>query len=410
MIRSYKFRMYPTSKQEDLLRAMLNDHRYLYNAALQERIEAWKRARIGIRFAAQSAQLKYIRADDPDYARWSYAAETQTLRRLEKAIQAFFRRVKAGEKPGYPRYKGAGHFDTVDHRNGQGAKWDSVPHPTQTRAYFQGVGHVKVKQHRPVTGLVKTLSVKREERRWYVSLCVEQDLPAPLPKTGAMVGIDLATGPNGLAYTSLGERIGNPAYGEASLVRLAETRRALSRAKRGSNRRRKARERFAGVHRKISNQRRDYLHKAAHRLVAGHDLIVAEQLTVAGMTRRAAPRPDGAGGYEPNGARAKTGLNRSILDAGWRMFLDMIRAKAASAGREFIQVDPAYTSQACSACGHRAAANRNGKVFLCLSCGHRDDADVNAAVNILRAGLALRDTVQAASREASGRVTVAPLE
>ncbi|MEV5053000.1 MULTISPECIES: transposase [unclassified Arthrobacter] len=110
------------------------------------------------------------------------------------------------------------------------------------------------------------------------------------------------------------------------------------------------------------------------------------------MTRLAAPRPDGVGGYEPNGGSAKTGLNRPIRDAGWRQFLDLIRAKAESAGREFIQVNPAYTSPTCSACGHREAANRNGKHFHCLSCGHRDDADINAAVNIPRAGLVLRDT------------------
>ncbi|MDI3208321.1 transposase [Pseudarthrobacter sp. AL07] len=400
MIRSYKFRMYPTSKQDDLLRVMLDDHRFLYNAALQERRDAWTRSRVGIRFVDQDAQLKHIRAFDPDYARWSAAAETQTLRRLDKAFQAFFRRVKAGGKPpGYPRFKGAGYFDTVDHRNGLGATWDS--HPTQSRVYFKGVGHVKVRQHRAVVARrITRIAVKREGRHWYVVLAAEQDVPAPLPKTGAAVGIDLAIGANGLAYTSLGERIGNPAYGKASRVRLAAAQQAWSRTKLGSSRRRKARERAAGVHRKIHNQRRDYLHKVARRLVAVYDVIVAERLTIAGMTRRAAPRPDGAGGYELNGGSAKTGLNRSILDAGWGMFLEMIRAKAESAGREFIQVEPAYSSQTCRKCGHTESANRNGKDFLCLSCGHRDDADINAAINILRAGLALRDTAQAAPREA----------
>lgn len=146
------------------------------------------------------------------------------------------------------------------------------------------------------------------------------------------------------------------------------------------------------MHVKVRNQRRDYLHKTALRLVADNDVIVAEKLDTAAMTRRAAPRPDGTGGYLPNGGSAKTGLNRSILDAGWGLFLGMIRDKAESAGRQFIQVNPAYTSQTCSECGHREVANRNGKAFLCLSCGHRDDADINAAVNILRAGLVLRDT------------------
>jgi putative transposase len=265
-----------------------------------------------------------------------------------------------------------------------------------TRAYFKGVGHVKVKQHRPVEGKVKTLAVKRVGKRWYVILTAERELPEPLPKTGAMVGIDLATGSNGLAYTSGRGRIGNPAYGQASLEKLAEANRMLSRTKKGSNRHRKAQEKVAGVNRKISNQRHDYLHKASHQLVEDYDVIVAEDLNVAGMTRRVAPRPDGAGGYEHNGGSAKTGLNRSILDAGWGMFLGMLRAKAESAGREFIQVHPAYTSRTCPNCGHQEKANRNGKIFLCLSCGHREDADFNAADNILRAGLALREAAQAA--------------
>jgi putative transposase len=396
MIRAYKFRMYPTSKQDDLLVAEQNDMRFLYNAALEDRKYMWRRHRISVSFRTQDAQIKEIRAADPDYERWSAAAESQTVLRLERSFQNSFRRVKAGEKPGFPRFKGAGRFNTVVHRAVTGAKWDSAPHLSMTRAYFKGIGHVKVKQHRPVVGKVKTLAVKREGRKWYVILSVEQDLPAPLPKTGAVVGIDLATGDNGLAYTSLGERIGNPEYGKASQERKAAAGQALSRTKKGSNRHRKAVRRLAGVSRKITNQRRDYLHKASLKIVQAYDVIVAEDMNTAGMTRRAAPRPDGAGGYEHNGGSRKTGLNRSILDAGWGMFLDMIRNKAESAGREFIQVHPAYTSQACSECGHRDAANRNGKVFHCRRCGHRDDADHNAAVNILRAGLALREAAQAA--------------
>lgn len=384
--------MYPTSKQEDLLRAMLNDHRNLYNAAWEDRRDAWREHRVGVRLNDQDAQLTDIRADDPDQARWSYSAQEQTLRRLERAFKAFFRRIKAGENPGYPRFKEFGRFNSVDHRNGDGAKWDSVQHPTQTRAYFQGVGHIKVRQHRPVEGRVKTVSVKRERRQWYALLVVDQELPAPLPKTGAAVGIDLATGPNGLAYTSLGERIDNPAYGAGIAAQLAEAQRMAAGCKPGSRRHHKAWNKIGALHRKARNRRHDYHHKTARRLVDGYDIIVAEDLNTAGMTRRSAPRPDGTGGYEPNGGSAKTALNRSILDAGWGTFLEIVRAKAESAGREFIQVDPAYTSQDCSACRHREAANRNGKVFLCLSCGHRDDADVNAAANILRAGLVLRDT------------------
>ncbi|MEV7604190.1 transposase [Paenarthrobacter sp. NPDC089322] len=391
IIRSYKFRMYPTSKQEALLRAMLADHRDLYNAALQERREAWKR-RKQVWFKDQDAQLTAIRASDPDQARWSYSAQEQTLRRLDKAFKAFFRRIRAGEnKAGYPRYKGPRRFTSVEHRNGDGAKWDSVTHPTQTRAMFQGVGHVKVKQHRPVIGKVKRLSAQLDGDRWFVHLVAEQEQPAPLPKTGAMIGLDLATGKNGLAFTSLGHRIENPTFGATSAGKIASAQRQVFRCQRGSRRRLKAWDRVARLYQKTRNQRRDYLHKTARQLVDAYDVIVVEALKPVNMTRRAAPRPDGNGGYLPNGGNSKTGLNRSIRDAGWGLFLDLICAKAESAGREFIQVNPAYTSQTCSACGHREPANRDHKIFLCISCGHRDDADINAALNILRAGLALRD-------------------
>ncbi|NQD87653.1 IS200/IS605 family element transposase accessory protein TnpB [Paenarthrobacter sp. CM16] len=397
MIRSYTFRIYPTSKQESLLRAMLTDHRDLYNAALQERREAWKRGK-QVWFKDQDAQLTAIRANDPDQARWSYSAQEQTLRRLDKAFQAFFRRIRSGEKKvGYPRFKGPRQFASVEHRNGDGAKWDSVPHPTQTRVKFQGIGHIKVKQHRPVTGRVKRLSAKQEGRKWYVHLVAEQEQPTPLPKTGAMIGLDLATGQNGLAYTSLGERIDNPAFGAVAAAKIAAAQQQVFRCRRGSKRRFKAWDRVSGLYRKARNQRHDYLHKTARRLVDAYDVIVVEDLRTADMTRRAAPRPDGNGGYLPNGGNAKTGLNRSIRDAGWGQFLDLISAKAESAGRDFIRVNPAYTSQTCSACGHREQANRNGKDFLCVSCGHRDDADINAALNILRAGLVLRDAAQAKS-------------
>jgi putative transposase len=173
MRRSVKFLLRPTVRQAALLTAMLDDHRALYNAALQERREAYRHpSRTTVRYSDQSAQLKDIRADDPDQGRWSFNSQQVTLRRLDRAMAAFFRRVRAGEKPGYPRFKGRTWFDTVEWpRDGDGCRWDSQPdHPTQTRVRLQGVGHVKVHQHRPVLGTVKTVSVTRAGRRWFVVL------------------------------------------------------------------------------------------------------------------------------------------------------------------------------------------------------------------------------------------------
>ena len=155
-------------------------------------------------------------------------------------------------------------------------------------------------------------------------------------------------------------------------------------------RRRKAAQRVGDIQRRIARQRRDGLHKLSRALVDDYDLIVHEDLKITNLVRRPKPVPDGTGGYAPNGAAAKAGLNREILSAGWGQLLSMIAYKAEEAGRQVIAVDPRHTSQRCHACGHVDAGNRVGAVFRCLGCGHADHADVNAARNILGAGLALR--------------------
>jgi putative transposase len=395
MYRHYKFLLRPTSKQATALAECLEDTRQLYNAALEERREAWRMGKHGVNFYSQAAQLKEIRAADPErYGRWAFSCEKNAVRRLDRAFQAFFRRVKAGEKPGYPRFKGRGWWDSVQWVPGLGAKWDSQPHARATRVRLQGIGHVRVHQHRAVKGQLKTITVKREGKRWYVSLACD-DVPAePLPATGAVVGIDM--GVTHFLTTSDGAHVPNPRHLVAAAEHLAAAQQSLSRRKRGSNRRRKARERVAEYHRKVRQARLDHAHKTALALVRDHDLIAHEALQVANMTRRPKPRPVGDGSYKPNGATAKTGLNRSIQDAGWGMFLNLLRDKAESAGRVVVEVDPRHTSQRCSRCGHVAAGNRDREVFKCLSCGHKAHADVNAAINILRAGLALQEAPDAA--------------
>ncbi|WP_030546893.1 helix-turn-helix domain-containing protein, partial [Streptomyces albus] len=168
MKRAYKFLLRPTVRQERALAEMLRDHCSLYNGALQERRDAYRHSsRTSVRYGDQSAQLREIRAFDPErQGRWSFSSRQATLRRLDRAFQAFFRRVKAGGTPGYPRFKGVGHFDTVTFpKDGDGCRWNSTPHDTQARVRLQGVGHVRVHRHRSVKGRVKAVSVKREGRR-----------------------------------------------------------------------------------------------------------------------------------------------------------------------------------------------------------------------------------------------------
>lgn len=387
MRRSYKFLMRPTSQQAVMLRLMLEDHRQLYNAALEHRKVAYAKAGVTIRYPEQSADLKYIRRADPDgQGRWSFCSQQTTLRRLDKAFVAFFRRVRAGEKPGYPRFKGCGQFDTVDWpEDGDGCRWNCQPGSGQIRAGFQGVGHVKVRQHREVRGTIKTISVKREGHRWYVILSCDNVAAEPLPVTGAVTGVDM--GVVSFLTTSEGIHVDNPRYLKASAGKLVSAQQALSGCKRGSSRRRKARARTAAVHRKIRRQRLDFTHKVALSLVRQHDMIAHEALHIRNMTRSAR----GTLGNPGTNIAAKSGLNKSILDTGWGVFLSVLHAKAESAGRLIVEVDARYTSQRCSRCGHTAAGNRISQdIFCCLSCGHAAHADQNAAENILRAGLALQ--------------------
>jgi putative transposase len=376
---------------------MLADHRELYNAALQERRDAWQSRGIGVRYGDQSVQLKEIRAIRVDQARWSFSSQQATLRRLDKAFASFFRRVKAGQAPGYPRFRGRTWFDSVTWpENGDGCRWDSTPGSGQTRLRLQGIGHVKVNRHRAVDGKVKTVTVKREGRRWYVVLACEVERLAPLPKTGRHVGIDL--GIASFLTTSDGVHVANPRHAKRGASKLASAQEALARCKRGTKRRNKAREKVAALYGKARRQRLDHAHKIAHELVRAYDVIAHEDLAICNMTRSPQPKPDPdtPGGFLPNGRAAKAGLNRSILDAGWGVFLAILAAKAESAGRELIAVDPRNTSRLCPQCEHVAGENRVTQAdFRCVMCGHTAHADVVGALNVLRAGLARRGTATA---------------
>jgi putative transposase len=388
--RAYVFRLRPTARQHVALAECVDAHRELYNAALQERSDAWSHAsKTRIRYGDQSAQLTEMRAMRPDQAMWSFSSQQATLRRLNKAFAGFFRRVKtakAGVKPGYPRFKGKARFDSVEWpKDGDGARWL----PEQRRVYLQGIGQVKVHLHREVAGRVKTIQIKRQGRRWMLVLSCDDVPTNPFPVTGDQAGIDV--GIISFATTSDGAHVDNPRWARAASDRLAAAQQRLQRARRGGRNRAAKRETVAARYRKIADQRKDFHHKQARELATRYDLIVVEDLKIANMLRRAKPVADPAnpGHYLPNGARAKSGLNRSISDAGWGQFISILRAKAEEAGRAWIEVDPRHTSDRCEACGHVARENRVTQAeFACQGCGHTAPADEHAARNILRAGLA----------------------
>jgi putative transposase len=380
--RTFKFLLEPTTRQRAALECVLDLQRELYNAALQERRGAWKWNRRSVSYFDQTKELTELRQLRPDILSFGVTVCRGTLRRLDRAFDGFFARCKAGEKPGFPRFRGPGSFDSVQWGDTNG--WALNEDAGRLRLY--GIGQVTVKLHRPIRGTPKTITIKREGKRFWVSVqCV--DVPAePLPATGKSVGIDL--GVDNLVATSDGRLIEGPRFAKRAQAGLEKAQQDLSTKVRGSKRREKAKQRVGAHHRRIANQRRDFHHQVSRQLVDDHDLIVYEDLKIKNMTRRPKPRPDGNGGHEANGARAKSGLNRSIHDAGWGALQAMIVYKAESAGREVIAVDPRNTSRTCASCGHVSSGNRHGAVFRCTRCGQEAHADINAATNILRAGRA----------------------
>ena len=337
MRRAYKFRMRPTKGQHSRLAAVLECHRELYNAALQERRDAWQMARQSVSYGEQSAQLKEIRLVRADVAVWSFSSQQATLRRLNRAFASFFRRVRAGQPPGYPRFKSRDRFDSVEWpEDGDGCRWK----PEVTRIYLQGVGDVKVTAHRVVEGRVKTVRVKRDGRKWYLILSCDDTPPRRLKPTGATTGIDV--GIVDFAVTSDGAHIENPRWEREAGVRLKAARQRLTRKQRGSNNRHAAKETLATRHRKVANQRRDWHHKKARQLVRNFDVLFVEAMHIANMVRRAKarPDPDQPGQFLPNGAAAKAGLNRSSMMRAGRPSSTSSRPKRKRLGGESLTWTP----------------------------------------------------------------------
>jgi putative transposase len=383
--RTFRYRLHPTSRQTQALLHQLDYQRELYNAALEERVGAWKWERRSVSYVDQCRTLTGLREVRPEVVASGITLCRGTLKRLDRAFAAFYRRVKLGATPGFPRFKSARRFDALQWEDTSGWRVKTEAR----RLYLLGIGDVKANYHRPFMGVPKAITVKREGTKWWVSVrCV--DVPAaPLPPTGREVGVDL--GIANLVTTSDGELIVGEHFGSRAQAQLAGAQRRLGAKQRGSNRRRRQVDVVARLHRKVANQRSNAAHQLSRRLVNDYDLIVLEDLAITHMVRRPRAKADSNKpcAFLPNGATAKAGLNRSINDAGWGNLASLLSYKAESAGRIVVTVDPRYTSQTCAECGRVEADNRVSQaVFLCLACGHSAHADVNAARNILRAGRA----------------------
>src|SRR5215469_10142401 len=300
--KAYKYRLYPTKEQAEKLQWTLDRCRELYNAAIQEHRDAWRMCKVSISYNQQAVQLPEIKAVRPEYHEIHSQVLQDVLRRVMKAFDDFFRRVKAGQRPGYPRFQGYGRYDSFTFPQlGFSLTQDN-------RVCLSKIGTIKVKfptgkKARPPMGEMKTCTIKREANHWYVIFTCEVVQDIVYHPSEEAVGIDL--GLLHFATLSTGETIENPHLLRNSENKLKKLQRALSRKKRGSKRRRKAAQRVGKAHRHIRNQRKDFHHKQARKLVTQYQTIVFEKLQPARMSKRPKPKQDEATGhYLPNGASA----------------------------------------------------------------------------------------------------------
>lgn len=355
----FRYRLYPSKKQTTDLEFQLSEARNLYNAALQEKRDAWTISKKSLNYYDQASQLKEIRAEGLCELT-NFSACQDILRRVDKTFKAFFSRVKKEKKVGFPRFKGKNQFNSFTYPTyGDGCKLKE-----NHKLYLQGIGDIKVKLHREVAGKIKTVNVKRVCGKWYVCFSVECEAEI-LPSNQESVGIDV--GLNQFATFSSGEQIRNLRFFQTAQKKLRTAQKSVARKKKGSHSRGKAIARVAKIHAHIFNQRQDFQHKISRLLINRFGVIVVEDLNVKGL--------------------AKGMFAKQVADASWSSFLDKIQYKAENAGREFIRVNPNGTSQICSSCDEKVPKSLNCRVHHCEKCGLVINRDINAAKNILRLGL-----------------------
>src|SRR3989440_5477887 len=406
-IKAFTYRIYANTATTEKLHWVLDRCREVYNAGLQERRDAYEMAvkrhpnyyddqarkqltrEYALGYYEQKRELVDIKEERPEYQEMASHVLQEVILRLKRAYDDFFRRVHNGEQPGYPRFQGRHRYASFCYPDGAGWKLDAKERPTDKKGiirvnlHLSKIGTVKLHLHRNMTGTIKTLTIKREGEHFYAVFTCEIGQPEPLPASYEDVGIDL--GVTHFAALSNGEFIDHPRYFRKAEKKLAKAQQALSRKKKGSHRRKKAVQRVAKCHRKIANQRKDFQHKASRKLVNQYQLIVLEDLPVKTLTKAPAPKRDENGKYVPNGAAAKAGLNKSILDAGWSMFTQLVSVKAAWAGRTVMFVDPSKTSQRCPNCGTIRKKTLDERWHSC-ECGCELDRDTASAKVILDLG------------------------
>lgn len=356
--KSFQYSLRLTKKQARALQAQLDECRWLYNELLAQRKLVYEELEMTLTKYQQSMLIPLLKEERPSLGLVHSQVLQNVVDRLDKGFQAFFRRCKQGEKPGFPRFRGM-------HR------YNSICYP-QSGFSLEGrelllskVGRIRIKMHRPIEGKIKTCTIRRNASGdWTVSFSCEVNVEPQLANQKS-VGIDV--GLEHFATFSDGQVIKNPRFFKKGDKALAEAQRKLSKLEKGTKERRKQGKIVAKIHEKISHQRKDFCHKEAKKIIDCYQYICVEDLNIKQMMQ---------------GPYAK-----SIADVSWNQFLQILSYKAVEAGRKVGLVDPAYTSQQCYKCGHREKKEISERKHYCKHCGYSTSRDFNASQNILALGL-----------------------
>ena len=356
MRKAYKFRLYPNREQTDRLVRTLDTCRLLYNDLLAARKEIYEATGESVGYYRQKRELVGMKRVNDRLTLVHSQVLQDVARRVKLSFDGFFRRIRDGETPGHPRFKGKGWYKSFtypQHENGFAIKNGQLS--------LSKVGDVRMFQHRPIEGVIKTCTLKRDDVGDWSAIIVSVLPDVPKRAIQDTIGVDV--GLKSLVVASNGLIIEPPACLRGSEKKLAKLQRRLSRKKRGSKNREKARAKVAKCHRKITRQRRDHLHKASRCLVDSADRVVFENLNIDGML-------------------TNHHLAKSIADASWGTLVQFTMSKAESAGKSVELVNPRNTSQLCSQCGVFVRKSLSIRTHRCPVCGLVMDRDLNAAINI----------------------------
>jgi putative transposase len=360
MLKTFKLRIYPTKKQISIMNSTLESCRELYNHLLEQRKIIWKNDKKSISYYSQSKYITEHKKHKEKLKNIHSQILMNVAMKIDLAFKSFFRRVKNKEKPGYPRFRGEGRCNSFTFpQSGFCIKGDKLK--------LSKIGLINIKQTRQLEGKIKTCTVKKSlTNKWYVSIVCELENLVKNSKLETKIGIDV--GLESFATFSDGTKIDNPRFFRKEEKELSKAQRKLSKTEKKSLERIKRRKIVVRIYERINNKRTNFVHQESRRIVNKYDIICVEDLSINKMVQNKC-------------------FSKSISDAAWRGFTDCLSYKAEWAGKKLVKVNPAYTSQTCSACGYRESKKLYNRKHLCKCCGLELHRDHNAAINILTLGL-----------------------